>query len=560
MSMDKDNKGNKDNKDNKEVLEVIDMDEQADVEKAGGEKNGMKKAEKKEKAPKSRMEPKRKKKIIRRCVILGAVSLAAGWFVFQSVMAKNAKPPVSTTSAVRGDVEETLSTSGTVVSEISKTYYAPAEVAIRDLSISLGDAVKKGDKLCEYNTDKIEFAKEKADLQVKSSGNGVAGAIFESQENEVKKTDAENNLANVEPMILSQKQYIENLETYLEDAQSRERVKLYNEQYKVQKELNSLSEEQSAAAAEGRKMGTGVLENIEHESNKLEEISLKLKLLEEDREMTEIERNIVREKNKLTDLEEFRDKQKSIKESSETQVLNGYEKGKLNADHQLVKLEVSEAEKDLAEALNGVTADFDGIVTELSAKDGSWATPEEPILTLESSTDVKVTFNVSKYDLEKLDLGQKADVNISGHMYEGTVTKINRMATRSDAGTPVVMAEVHIENPDDYVYLGVEAKLVIHTAKSENALSVPLEAIATDREGNFCYIVENGMVVKKRLTTGISSESMTEIKEGLKEGDQIVLDMNGVMEGMEVMAVPADGGAAGNETEAATAETETAAE
>ena len=59
------------------------------------------------------------------------------------------------------------------------------------------------------------------------------------------------------------------------------------------------------------------------------------------------------------------------------------------------------------------------------------------------------------------------------------------------------------------------------------------------------------MVVMRRITTGLSSDTMAEVKEGLKEGDQVVYDLTGMItEGMTVTAVPMDAPAeADTETE-----------
>lgn len=513
------------------------------------EKRARKKEKKEKKASGQKMDSRKKKKIVRRCVLGGVAVLVIGVIVYGNVAAKNARIPVSTVAVTKGDIEETLNTSGTVQSEISKSYFPPAEVVVENLQVSLGDAVKKGDKLLDYDTEKAEYKQKTAALQSKSSGNGYAGAIYDSKTQEQKYVDAQNNLLNVEPMIYSQKEYIKNCESWLEDDISRKKVEIYHEQYKVQKEINSLNEEQSLAANEGRKTGEGVLQSLEHAQNEMDRLDMELKLLDEDTELTQVERAIVDEKNKLTDLEDFKSKQESIRDSAEPQILNPYEKGKLNADDQLVKVELEEAEKDLAEALNGVTADFNGIITELSVQDGSQATPEAAILKLESSDQVKVSFNVSKYDLEKIDVGQKAEVDISGHTYEGTVTKINRMATASSSGNPVVAAEIHIENPDQYIYLGVEAKVRISTAKTEGALMVPMEVISADMDGDFCYVVENDMVVKKRLKTGIASDTDIEVLEGLKEGDLVILDTAMIEEGMAVTAIPEDNGMEQDATE-----------
>ena len=128
-------------------------------------------------------------------------------------------------------------------------------------------------------------------------------------------------------------------------------------------------------------------------------------------------------------------------------------------------------------------------------------------------------------------------IDISGKEYEGTVTKINKMATPNSSGVPMVAARVHIDNPDSNVYLGIEARLKITTAQRQDALLVPVEAVNIDNDGNFCYIIENGALVKKYITTGISSSDYIEVTDGLSEKEEVVtsavMDMD-LEEGMEV--------------------------
>ena len=173
------------------------------------------------------------------------------------------------------------------------------------------------------------------------------------------------------------------------------------------------------------------------------------------------------------------------------------------------------------------------------------------LLTVESSEQVQVEIEVTKYDLARIAVGQKADLTIGGKVYNGTVSSINRVATDNSQGTPVVKARIHIENPDAGIYLGVEARVVIHTGSAKNVVVIPVELINADKQGEFCYVVENGMVVMRRITTGLSSDTMAEVKEGLKEGDQVVYDLTGMItEGMTVTAVPMDAPAeADTETE-----------
>ena len=131
------------------------------------------------------------------------------------------------------------------------------------------------------------------------------------------------------------------------------------------------------------------------------------------------------------------------------------------------------------------------------------------------------------------------DIDIAGRKYEGELTKIDGMATNNASGAAVVGAEISITNPDDAIYLGVEAKVELHTASVSQAVVIPLEAVNADKDGDFVYIVENGVVAKKRITTGISSDEYTQITDGISAGDQVitVTDMD-LTEGMAVAAVP----------------------
>ena len=116
--------------------------------------------------------------------------------------------------------------------------------------------------------------------------------------------------------------------------------------------------------------------------------------------------------------------------------------------------------------------------------------------------------------------------------------KISKVAEVNAQGTPVIHAQVRFDNPDDNIFLGVEAKVSVNTAKADNVLLVPVEAINTDREGSFVYAVENGLLIRKSVEIGVTSDDEAEIRSGLSEGDLIVLSAAaGLQEGMQVTPV-----------------------
>jgi multidrug efflux pump subunit AcrA (membrane-fusion protein) len=52
---------------------------------------------------------------------------------------------------------------------------------------------------------------------------------------------------------------------------------------------------------------------------------------------------------------------------------------------------------------------------------------------------------------------------------------------------------------------------------------------------SFVYVVENGKAVKRTVSLGLKNTTMIEVLEGLKEGDQVIVEGNyGLVEGTPV--------------------------
>ena len=162
------------------------------------------------------------------------------------------------------------------------------------------------------------------------------------------------------------------------------------------------------------------------------------------------------------------------------------------------------------------------------------------LVSIASNDDVAVEATVSKYDYHKLKEGQKAEITIANNTYQGTVGDINRVAQQNEKGAPIVTCEVVIDNPDDNIFLGVEAKASILIGSEKNVLTVPADAVNTGKDNTFCYVLEDGVIARREITTGISSDTLTEIKSGLKEGDLVIPQLQeGLIEGSPAKSAPA---------------------
>ncbi len=209
-------------------------------------------------------------------------------------------------------------------------------------------------------------------------------------------------------------------------------------------------------------------------------------------------------------------------------------------NNNLADIESSSLEQILEKGRKGIKAEFNGIVTKAELFAGTEATQGMELVSVASNDDVAVEVTVSKYDYGKLEEGQKAEITVGNNVYQGTVGDISRVAQQNEKGAPIITCEVNIENPDDNIFLGVEAKASILTGSEKNVLAVPVESVNTGKDNTFCYVLADGVIARREVVTGISSDTLTEIKDGLKEGDLVIGQLpNGMEEGSPAKSMPA---------------------
>ena len=228
--------------------------------------------------------------------------------------------------------------------------------------------------------------------------------------------------------------------------------------------------------------------------------------------------------------------EKAIAEADSTS-LTKEEKEKLKVTDNLSELDAKSAKELLEEGKKGITAEFNGIVSKADIKQGAAVTQGMELFTIQNTDKASVDVTLSKYDYDTVKEGQSAEITLGDNTYQGTVTKMSHIAVQNEKGTPVISATISINDPDDDIFLGVDAKVKIHAASAKNVVTLPVEVVNIGKDGSFCYVIEDGLVTKRDITTGISSEDYVEVIDGIKEGEEVISDLGDYTEGMEVQAV-----------------------
>lgn len=443
---------------------------------------------------KKTLTPEQKKKRKKRIIAGVAVVVIVG-FAVSRMLTPAALPMVSVRSAQVGNIEQSVDASGTVTTEESKTYFSPVSAKVSECKVQAGDAVAAGDVMLVYDAQDLEERQKEAELQ-----NDEAKYTYENTVGKSNKDASEYSRSSHDVEILEQqvedwkaevhalKQYITDMGCFLREAQNK-----------------------------------GHENDVEEYQNKIDQANNTLMVKEEE----------------LADFQSNLSEQKGIKNSTEDSMLTASGKKQIEATKDLAALKASQVTDAVAQVTDGLKAEFNGVVTDVKAVNGGTVEENGELLTVDSTENVCVKVSLNKSDLEKVKEGQKAAITIVGKPYEGTVTRISRSATKNEKGAALVTAEIHIDNPDQDLYLGVDGKVTIQGNKAENVVTVPIEAVNIGKDGSFVYIVdENGMIEKRIITTGLSSAEATEVKEGLDGTERVVLSVDaGIEEGMQVTPV-----------------------
>ena len=220
-------------------------------------------------------------------------------------------------------------------------------------------------------------------------------------------------------------------------------------------------------------------------------------------------------------------------------------------------------------------APFDGVITNLPVREGETVvvgiqnSPGSTLITLADTSVITAEVKVDETDIVNIKNGQPAEVIIDaipGKTFKGFVSEIGNNALLRSTGVSTAQATtgateakdfkvvVTLQEPPDNLRPGLSATAKITTAKKENVLAIPIQALTirtpkdleekkgdknvakaaapemktakANEEIQGVFVVEGtGKKAKAKFVpvkTGITGSTDIEVTEGLKANDQIV--------------------------------------
>ena len=171
-----------------------------------------------------------------------------------------------------------------------------------------------------------------------------------------------------------------------------------------------------------------------------------------------------------------------------------------------------------------IVAPFAGVIGKRGISGSSLGSENTIILTLDDSRKVFCDLKIPEVYAAVLKKDLKLQAKFSAYkdkIYQGTVESV---ASRVDAQTRSILARAKIDNKNLEIIPGSLLEIEIFY-NEKNALSIPDTSIMYEGNKKFVYkIVENNMIKKTEVKTGVRKKGNLEVLSGLISGDKIIAE------------------------------------
>jgi len=213
----------------------------------------------------------------------------------------------------------------------------------------------------------------------------------------------------------------------------------------------------------------------------------------------------------------------------------------LQAQTQMVSAQKAVAQIKAQIAKTVIRAPFSGTIDEVFVEKGEVvAASPTGLMRIVNLGNMYVSTSIPETYIGKLKIGTEVDVYLTslGKSYKGKVRQIGNFVNPNNRSFGI---EVSVPNPENLLRPNQVAKLKVIDYVSKNAVVVPTNVIQQDaKKDSFVYTVANsngktGIAKKVIVTTGQSSDNVTEILSGLDSDAIIVTEgMNTISDGMKL--------------------------
>jgi len=216
-----------------------------------------------------------------------------------------------------------------------------------------------------------------------------------------------------------------------------------------------------------------------------------------------------------------------------------YLEAKNSVDRLERSLEILETQKSRAI----INAPQSGIVEQLVMRQGEIVSPGMPVAIIVDNRNLKLVSNIPENFLAFVQVGDEIEVELPS-LRESVKTRISRIGSTIDQENRTFVIEANMPSNIDKLKPNLMARVSLNDRTVENTIVIPLKLVQYEIGGQaFVYVAQkendNLFAQKRMVKTGLNYRNEIEIKEGLEEGDLLIIEgQMDVANGQMVTTIP----------------------
>jgi len=188
---------------------------------------------------------------------------------------------------------------------------------------------------------------------------------------------------------------------------------------------------------------------------------------------------------------------------------------------QLKELEAKVNELNISIAEASIVAPISGKVRTIYYQTGDLAAGGKPFAIIDEMESLMAKVNVSEQDLEKISVGSKAVLNITG-VIDGIEAKVTKIPTSVNSNTRIGEVEIAIsELGEKDIPAGTSAEVKFITDELKEVIVISRTTIKNLKDKEFVYVIEDGVAHEQEIKTGLVVGDSIQVIEGLNAGAAI---------------------------------------
>ena len=438
-------------------------------------------------------------------VIVLTVVVAASWIGYERFGKAKAQaaPDYETITVGRGDIAFTVSATGSVLPEREASLNFQGTGTVADVAVKVGDRVKAGQVLAQLDTTDLELAVRQAEIALRQA---------EAQLKQLNQGPDASDLAAAQAAL---------------DSAAAGYTQVLKGADKDQLAAASAQVEQARVALEQAQQAYDQIKDQPNAGMFPQALQLQQATINHDTAQANY-RVAARGANPS----QIAAAQAQVAQAQSA--LDRLKRGTSAPQIEVAQAAVDQAQLGIEQAKRRldnarITAPWDGVITAVNTVEGTLAGGlGSPAMQIADTGKYHLDVQVDEVDVAGLAEGQTVTVEVDAlpdQKLTGTVNNVAPAPVMSATGGVSYKVRVNMDPTDALLRAGMSATANILANSRQNVLLIPNRAVQIERDSGLTYVerLVGGVPQKVELRLGLRTEQQSEVREGLAEGDQIII-------------------------------------